>query len=226
MNSGKKILIGFCIIILLLWIAGRLTNAIQFFALSASSNEPTLKRGSYIFSSNLAKPKLLDFICFHYNTQELGNQIWIFRLCGTEGDNIEIKNGVLFLNGKNVDAGLTLNHTFIMSNKDFNVLQDKFNPDPEQYYQIAADSFYFFTNEKFLKELNITGRKLIDKKGTENADVENIWQKKWNKDNFGPVTVPPGKYFVLGDNRDNAQDSRYIGFINKDDFAGTVLGKK
>ena len=31
--------------------------------------------------------------------------------------------------------------------------------------------------------------------------------------NFGPVTVPADQYFVLGDNRDNGADSRYIGTI-------------
>jgi len=38
--------------------------------------------------------------------------------------------------------------------------------------------------------------------------------------NFGPVTVPEGHYFAMGDNRDNSADSRVIGFVPRDEIGG------
>lgn len=38
--------------------------------------------------------------------------------------------------------------------------------------------------------------------------------------NFGPVVVPPGHYFMLGDNRDNSRDSRYFGFMPRAEIIG------
>lgn len=40
---------------------------------------------------------------------------------------------------------------------------------------------------------------------------------------YGPVTVPAGHYFMMGDNRDDSQDSRYWGFLPKSYVKGRAL---
>ena len=43
------------------------------------------------------------------------------------------------------------------------------------------------------------------------------------RERYGPVTVPPDHYFMMGDNRDNSQDSRYWGFLPRENIKGKSL---
>lgn len=43
------------------------------------------------------------------------------------------------------------------------------------------------------------------------------------RDDFGPVTVPRGHYFMMGDNRENSQDSRFWGYLEHDKIIGRAF---
>jgi signal peptidase I len=50
-----------------------------------------------------------------------------------------------------------------------------------------------------------------------------LTQENWIRDNFGPVTVPPDCFFMMGDNRDNSFDSRFWGPLPHNRVRGRPL---
>jgi len=67
------------------------------------------------------------------------------------------------------------------------------------------------------KQLYVNGDK-VDDSHANFLDARH--QSVPTRDNFGPITVPPGKIFCLGDNRDHSHDSRYWGFADTADVKG------
>ncbi|MCH2191719.1 MAG: signal peptidase I [Gammaproteobacteria bacterium] len=64
-------------------------------------------------------------------------------------------------------------------------------------------------------------KSLVSKEDLLGTDYE-IWTSKTGsgRGNFAEVQVPEDNYLVLGDNRDNSIDSRYIGFVPRSEIIG------
>lgn len=95
-----------------------------------------------------------------------------------------------------------------------------FKPPKDEKKGINDESRFVFRvialeNEKIeMKQgLIFINDKILD----ESSFVKNVSDRY-----FAPVVVPKGSYFLLGDNRPNSMDSRYIGSIKREDIDGKV----
>ncbi len=135
-----------------------------------------------IFSNT---PERGDVVVF--KTPENNRTDYIKRVIGLPGDKIEIKNGIIFINGSEI-LRKKLNDFIDTDNKTSNKRVRMYNE-------------YFFKKE--IKILDITDNGIAD-----NTQLFN---------------VPDNHFFVMGDNRDNSQDSRFIstvGFIPYENLVG------
>ena len=109
---------------------------------------------------------------------------FIKRVIGLPGDTIQMKEGVLHINGTAVKREKVA---------DFN--EEGRSSSVDQYRETLPNGKTFLTLDT-----------------VPNAQADNTQEYK----------VPEGMYFMMGDNRDNSQDSRFsnVGFVPLENFIG------
>lgn len=198
----------------------RLSGVVGYYKAVSPGNFPTLKVGDVFFTSALTKPKHKDFVCFKATMPGSSREaIYIFRLYGMEGDVVEIRDGFCYVNEQFADSGVSLAHAYIIANKNLEEIQRQVSG-VEPAYAPTPDPLIVDLPDKAVTDHNLPATRFI---APFVPGVFNPTNRHWSSNFYGPVKVPQGKYFVLGDNRDNAYDSRYIGFIDQAKFMGTVV---
>jgi signal peptidase I len=224
MKKRTKLILIVIAVMASLWFIGQATNILRRLSSPAIANYPTIRAHEGFFTSNLVSPSRFDFICYYATTPQYGRHVRMFRLVGMPGDKIEIRKGQLFVNDQDADKDLSLAHNYVLPLSEWERIKTMENIDTTGI-NAYGDSLTTYVSDKLVATHAIKGRRQILAKEQINEAIQKQFGQPWNEDNFGPIIVPPGKYFALGDNRSYAEDSRYTGFIDKSDYVATVLGR-
>lgn len=210
-------------LLFLVWMGGRLTGAIQWYHVPSDSMFPTIHSGDHIFVSNLKEPKQSDIVAFTALHPSLNfRETYVSRLVGMPGDSVEIEKGVLFINGVSPDKDFSLAFNYLVPGDLRQKLMNK-NWIPREWWKYRGSGDDAIVQLP-AKKAEAEGLKRVLSEGPDPL-IEKQFQNSWNQDNFGPVKVPDGMFFMVSDNRNAALDSRYYGFVPEKDLKGVMLGE-
>lgn len=184
------------------------TTLVQAFVIPTGSMEDTLLIGDHLLVDKLAyapagpvskhllpytEVKRGDIIVFRYPIDI--RQTFVKRVIGVPKDHIRIEKKQVYLNGKLLNEPYKYHKTEYLDS-----YRDNFPSEPNMRLYEPAD--------RMLKD-NVVDSQLRD-------DVKGAITVR-------EIVVPDGHFFAMGDNRDSSLDSRYWGFVPRENIIGKPL---
>lgn len=192
---------------------------VEPFKIPSGSMMPTLLVGDYILVNkytyglrlpvvnikllDISQPKRGDVMVFRYPRDP--SLDYIKRVVGLPGDKVVYRNKQLLINGKRVETKLDGEYDYVKSGLNF----------------VSAKLY----QEKLGTHDHDT-LILPDQPPVRVDDVDSAYAKRencvYNEEGFS-CTVPADSYFMMGDNRDDSNDSRYWGFVPDRNIVGKAF---
>ncbi len=187
------------------------------FRIPSGSMMPTLKVGDFILVNKFAyglrlpvfhtkilstgEPKAGDVVVFRYPRNP--SEDYIKRVIGVPGDTIHIDGENVYINGKLIPtkligpyAGGYGRESRLLEANNAMVYRERLGGQSNEIVEMP--------------QISLPGT--IDLPGCHFTDTHH-----------GTCTVPPHSYFVMGDNRDNSEDSRFWGFVPEKNLVGQAF---
>ncbi|HWK62437.1 MAG TPA: signal peptidase I [Eoetvoesiella sp.] len=187
---------------------------VEPFRIPSGSMLPTLENGDLILVNKfeyglrlpiidkkvlpIGEPKRGDVLVFRYPVDPSVD--YIKRVVGVPGDVVLYQNKTLYINGQEIQ------HT-----RD----GDYFEPDRSAYVGRYSEQLGTVKHDI-----------LLNKQARQDFMPISDYPYRNNCEYLGNgvrCTVPPGHYFMMGDNRDNSLDSRYWGFVPEQNIVGRAF---
>ena len=187
------------------------------FKIPSSSMRPTLEVGDFILVNKFAygirlpiiekkiietgQPQRGDVIVFRYPINP--SQDFIKRLVGLPGDEVVYRDKVVSVNGQPWPQ---------KADSTYSYLEGLTYATTQRFEERIGDRVHSIAVNPIAPPVNINGVRSFP--GRENC--------VYNDRGFS-CKVPAGSYLMMGDNRDNSDDSRYWGFVPDDHIRGKAF---
>lgn len=190
-----------------------MTFIAQAVAVPTGSMQNTINIGDHLFVNKFifGKPtpvlgsllptreiKRGDIIVFKWPTDPKTN--YVKRVIGVPGDTVQVKGRRVLVNGKEIPEERAIVEEPDPRKGDLTI--KKVEPKPAG----ATYRVYY-----------------VDGRSSEDDDHAGMFESSLKYGVKEPVTVPPNSYFAMGDSRDNSQDSRYWGFVPRENIFARAL---